>query len=126
MGTWLQDGPDWMGGAERQRWRQTVAKVVANLDRYFPDDQAAFLAQADGDPAFSLWLRLVDEQLEELPTRGEGRPVFPWRQAYDAGWPPREASCTAWSGLGERLDVLQAVSLPGRPHEPSARGGADD
>jgi hypothetical protein len=126
MGTWLQDGPAWMGQAERGQWRETVRKVIANLDGYFPDDQEVFLAQAGRDRAYSLWLRLVDEQLVELPCRGGGRPAFPWRQAYDAGWPPREAACTAWSGLGERPDVLRAVSLPSPAHEPTARGGADE
>lgn len=126
MGTWLQDGPAWMGGAERKQWQETVRDVVANLDRYFPDDQAAYLGQAGGDPAYSLWLRLVDEQLEELPTRGGGRPGFPWRQAYDAGWPPREAACSAWSGLGERPEVLEAVSIGVPTSGPVARGTAGE
>jgi hypothetical protein len=123
MATWLHDGPQWMNGAERQQWRETVRDVVANLDRYFPDDQADYLDQAGGDPVYSLWLRLVDEQLDQLPARGNGRPAFTWRQAYEAGWPPRETACTAWSGLGERPDVLDAVSLPIPATEPVVRGG---
>jgi hypothetical protein len=126
MSTWLETGPAWMDSTERQKWRDTVGNVVANLDHYFPDDQAAYLVQARGDRAYSFWLRLVDEQLAELPAHRRGRPAFPWRQAYETGWPPREAACTAWSGLGDRPEVLEVVHvLPAapRPAQPAERGG---
>ena len=128
MSTWLETGPAWMDNTERRQWRETVNNVVANLDRYFPDDQADYLVQAGGDAAYSFWLRLADEQLAELPVRGDERPAFPWREAYETGWPPREAACTAWSGLGGRIDVLEAVRIlptPPRPSLHAERGGLD-
>ena len=125
MGTWLQAGPAWMGTAAGQQWQETVRSVVANLDRYFPDDQQAYLTQADGAPAYSLWLRLVDEQLEELPTRGDGRLAFPWRQAYDRRLAASKAAC---SGRGP--GSVNGQRPPSRfvfpvVHEPVGRGGAD-
>lgn len=111
MSTWLQTGPSGLNGRQRTSWRATVRTVVADLDSYFPDDQAAYLSDAGGDPAFSLWLRLADEQLDRLAERQAGRPVFPWRETYEAGWSPRRAACTAWSGLGSRSDILATLGI---------------
>jgi hypothetical protein len=84
-------------------------------------DQARYLARADGDARFALWLRLADQHaaaaLRETrrPAALSG-PQFPWRGAYVSCWSPRGAAEAAHAGADHgTLLTLREVERTGRP-----------
>jgi hypothetical protein len=84
-------------------------------------DQPGYLARADGDARFALWLRLADQHAAAA-ARETGRapavtqPQFPWRGAYVSCWSPRGAAEAAHEGPGSNtLQALREAQRTGRP-----------
>ena len=84
-------------------------------------DQPGYLARADGDARFALWLRLADQHTQAA-TRETGRAPtlvdeqFPWRGAYISCWSPRGAAEAAHEGPGAIvLQALRQSERSGRP-----------
>lgn len=73
---------------------EMVQEALRRLDQL--PAQSVYLERAAGDVRFSLWLRLVDEQINRV---APGRhPNEDWRTLYETGTSPRSAAYVALDG----------------------------